>query len=85
MNQKIMTAYSRLVRGGQSFGFFDANHPGTIDVDGNGTADALTDGLLVIRYLFGLRGAALTQGAIGAGSLRVSATEIEQYLQSILP
>ena len=26
------------------------------DVDGNGEVDALTDGLLILRYLFGLRG-----------------------------
>ena len=74
-----------LVRGGQSFGSFDANHPGTIDVDGNGTAVALTDGLLVIRYLFGLRGAALIQGAVGAGAIRATAAPIEAYLQSVLP
>lgn len=85
MLNKIATAHSRLVRGGLSFGSFDANHPGTIDVDGNGTADALTDGLLVIRYLFGLRGTALIQGAVGAGAVRTSATEIEQYLQSVMP
>jgi hypothetical protein len=41
--------YVRLVRGGQSFGDFDASHLGMIDIDGNGTADALTDGLLAIR------------------------------------
>src|SRR6185295_12418765 len=27
------------------------------DIDGNGQTDALTDGLLMIRYLFGRRGA----------------------------
>jgi hypothetical protein len=26
----------------------------SLDVDLNGTADALTDGLLIVRYLFGL-------------------------------
>ena len=27
-----------------------------LDIDGNGAVDALTDGLLVLRYLFGLTG-----------------------------
>ena len=74
------------MRGGQSFGSFDANHPlqSTLDIDGNGTADALTDGLLVIRYLFGLRGASLIAGVVGPLATRTMA-EIEAYTQSLLP
>ena len=36
---------------------FNANTmpSGTMDLDGNGHADALTDGLLILRYFFGLR------------------------------
>ena len=55
-----------------------------IDIDGNGTADALTDGLLVMRYLFGLRGAALIQGAVGVGAQRTSAAQIETFIRSFL-
>ena len=79
--------YVRLVRGGQSLGSFDTNHPTqmTLDIDGNGAADALTDGLLVIRYLFGLRGAALIQSAVGTGAQRSTAADIGTYLQSITP
>jgi len=55
------------------------------DIDGNGQADALTDGLIAIRYLFGLRGASLIAGAVGAGGTRTTATAIEQYLVSITP
>jgi hypothetical protein len=77
--------YLRLVRGGRSFDAFDANRLGMIDVDGNGTADALTDGLLLIRYLFGLRGASLIQGAVGAGATRTTATQIETFIQTLLP
>ena len=50
----------------------------------NGEADALTDGLMLIRYLFGLRGAALTAGAIGPGATRTGA-QIETYIQSLMP
>ena len=56
-----------------------------LDVDGNGTVDALTDGLLIVRYLSGLRGDALTAGAIGPGATRFQNSDIEQYLQSITP
>lgn len=40
----------------------------TWDLDGNNKADALTDGMLLIRYTFGLRGASLTDGAIALDS-----------------
>jgi hypothetical protein len=56
-----------------------------LDVDGNGNEDALTDGLMLTRYLFGLRGSSLISGAIGAGATRTTAAEIEAYIQSLLP
>ena len=60
--------------------------PGTtIDVDGNGTADALTDGLLILRYLFGLRGASLITGAFDPAGSRKTAETIEPYINSLLP
>ena len=36
----------------------------TLDIDGNGTLNALTDGLLVLRSQFGFSGATLTTGAV---------------------
>jgi len=51
-----------------------------LDVDGNGSYGATSDGLLAIRYLLGLRGTALTSGAVGAGATRSTSTAIEQYL-----
>jgi hypothetical protein len=56
-----------------------------LDVDGNGSYDALTDGLMVIRYLFGLTGAPLTNAAIGTGATRSTPTSIESYLGDIVP
>lgn len=53
---------------------------GPMDVDQNGRIDALTDGLLMLRYIFGLRGAALIQGAIGTGAARNTAAAIEAYM-----
>ena len=54
-----------------------------LDVDGNGQADVLTDGLLVIRYLFGLRGGNLIAGAVGPGATRTTNTAIEAYIQAL--
>lgn len=56
-----------------------------IDVDGNGSIDALTDGLVTLRYLFGLRGDPLVDGVIGSGASRTTAAEIEAHLDSISP
>ena len=53
---------------------------GAMDIDQNGTVDALTDALLLLRYSFGLRGDALIAGAIGAGAARNTAQAIEAYL-----
>ena len=54
------------------------------DVDGNGEKTALTDGLLVIRYLFGFRGDALVTQVIGNGATRTTAESIEVYLNNNL-
>ena len=56
-----------------------------LDVDNNGETDALTDGILLTRYLFGFSGEALTQGAIGEGALRSSPEAIASYLDKFTP
>lgn len=56
----------------------------SLDVDGNGSTDALTDGLMMLRYLFGLRGTAMSAGAIGAGATRTG-PQIEAYIQTLMP
>ena len=52
---------------------------GMLDVDSDGGAGALTDGLLAIRYLFGFRGEVLIDGAIGSGS-RTDAGSVETHI-----
>lgn len=59
--------------------------PLRIDVDGNGAYDALTDGLLALRYLFGLTGLPLTAGALGDGATRTDPGEMVDYLNDIRP
>jgi hypothetical protein len=57
----------------------------TLDVDGNGLFDPLTDGILVLRYLFDFTGANLVTGAVDlVGCTRCDAAAIEGYLQSLV-
>jgi hypothetical protein len=55
------------------------------DIDNNGSIDALTDGLLLLRYAFGLRGDILVDGAIAPDATRTSVEAIEAHIQSLLP
>ncbi|MDG1495358.1 MAG: hypothetical protein P8Q91_05750 [Porticoccaceae bacterium] len=54
-----------------------------VDIDSDGEVDALTDGLLILRYLFGLRGDSLIAGALSEGSDRSTVNQIEEYMASI--
>lgn len=56
---------------------------GASDIDGNGKVDALTDGILILRFLLGLRGAALINNSVGNNCTRCSATEIVTYLETL--
>jgi len=45
----------------------------------------LTDGLLIIRYLFGFRGNVLVANDIGSGATRTTPSQIEEYLAALVP
>lgn len=55
------------------------------DIDGNGEVDALTDGLLLLRYLFGLDGDTLTAGVIGGGATLTDSATLQTYLSTLMP
>jgi hypothetical protein len=55
------------------------------DIDGNGDIDALTDGLLTLRYLFGLQGDTLINGVLAGDATRTTAEEIEAHLETLMP
>ena len=55
------------------------------DIDGNGDVSALTDGLLALRYLFGLTGDALISGVIASDATRTTSAEIEAHILSLTP
>ena len=60
------TIYVRLVRSGQTFDLLPSTTPTTLpcnlDISGDGAVNNDTDGVLLLRYLLGVRGAALIAG-----------------------
>ena len=54
-----------------------------LDIDGNGRFDALTDGLLVLRSMFGLDGSALVTGTIGADAIYTDSVDIESRIETL--
>ena len=48
------------------------------DIDGDGNVDALTDGLLLLRYLFGLSGDTLTVGVVASNATRTTASGVRR-------
>jgi hypothetical protein len=60
-------------------------HYSTFDIDQNGSFDALTDGLILLRYAFGLTGDNLINGVISPDANRTSAADIEAYIESHMP
>ena len=77
MNSKIVVllcSFCVLLSGNLVSSSFD------LDIDDDGTTDALTDGLLGLRYMFGLSDTPLITGIIGQDASRTTSSEIETYL-----
>jgi hypothetical protein len=55
-----------------------------LDIDANGAVAPLTDGLLVLRFLFGFTNATLTTGAVAQDCTRCDAASIEGYLDTLI-
>ena len=56
-----------------------------VDIDGNDRVDALTDGLIILRYLFGLRGDVLINGVIASDATVTSADGVGAKMESLMP
>ncbi|MBL8310006.1 MAG: DUF11 domain-containing protein [Burkholderiales bacterium] len=56
-----------------------------LDVDGDGLVRPLSDGLLIVRYLLGLRGNNLISGVVAPGATRTTIATLEAYLASLTP
>ena len=57
--------------------------PINIDIDGNGQLDALTDGLLILRSMFGLTGSALVAGAVASDAIYTDVADIESRIDDL--
>ncbi|MGL4232752.1 MAG: CHRD domain-containing protein [Casimicrobium sp.] len=55
------------------------------DIDGNSNVDAATDGVLIVRYLMGIRGDALVEGALGPRATRTLPDDIANYILTLTP
>jgi hypothetical protein len=65
--------------------FLDGGRMTALDVDGNGTPDALTDGILILRYLFAPSGSWNFADAIGVGATRTTRAQIKAFLDLYNP
>ena len=55
-----------------------------MDIDDNGEVGALTDGLLLTRYLFGFTGKDLVDGAIAPDARRTGPAEIALHIENLI-
>src|SRR5262249_40803397 len=81
----FVIVWSAFTPDGEKGGIFGQRYGtiGGLDADGNGTISALTDGLLVLRFLFGFTGATLSSGATGMGCTRCDGASIAGYLTGL--
>ena len=56
-----------------------------LDIDGDSDSKPLTDGLLLIRYLFGFSGDSLVSGAIGSDATRNTSEAVSAYIAERVP
>jgi hypothetical protein len=65
--------------------FLDGSRTTVLDADGNGTADALSDGILILRYLFAPVGSWSYGDAVGVGATRTTRDQIRAFLDQFNP
>jgi hypothetical protein len=82
----FVVAWQSAGQDGNSYGIFAQRFAGlaTLDIDGNGTTEPLTDGLLVLRRLFSFSGANLTTNAVDlVHCTRCDAAAIQAYIAGL--
>jgi hypothetical protein len=55
------------------------------DIDGDGNVDALTDGLILLRYMFDIRTENLVDDVVSANATRASAESVQQHIELYMP
>ena len=58
--------------------------PLLLDIDRNGRLEALTDGILIIRHMWGYSGEFLVQSAVAPDGTRTDAAEITSYIDELI-
>jgi hypothetical protein len=84
---RFVIAWQTLGEDGDGFGVFAQRFQrlAVLDIDGDGETAPLTDGLLVLRYLFGFTGATLVGGAVDqVNCTRCDAGAIASYLATLI-
>ena len=66
-----------------SLAYADADAVNSLDVDFSGEVSPLTDGLLIIRHMFGFEGDSLTTGATAPDAFRREPEQISEYISSL--
>ena len=75
----------RVVNGTADMGAFESGNViplGCLDADANGSIDALTDGLIFMRAMFGMTGTSVTTAALGANATRTTWQAIRGFLNA---
>ena len=70
---------------GEQITAFLGKHQAQLDIDGNDATDALSDGLLLIRYLFGFEGTALISDALADDASQSEPEIISAFILEQLP
>jgi hypothetical protein len=84
-NGNFVVAWQSNNQDHSNYGVFAQRFDTTIalDIDGDGSIQPLTDGLLMLRFFFGFTGSTLTSGAVGGGCTRCDASTIGPYLTGL--
>lgn len=83
LSEGAVTSSSERSSAAEITSYLEANQS-EMDVDGDGSTDALTDGLLLLRYLFGFRDNTLTAGALSANAERASSADVAAFVTARL-
>jgi hypothetical protein len=57
----------------------------SLDIDNNGETDALSDGLIILRYLFGINSSSLIDGVLSPDGTRTNLNDILTYFDTLIP
>jgi hypothetical protein len=94
VGDKFVVAWESYRQDGDSYGVFGqlllppsptpTPAPIVLDADGDGELDPFTDGILILRWMFGFSDTALVSGAVDVGDCtRCTAAAIDGYLDSV--